>query len=160
MTTNKKIIQISLISIGIFLIMATYFFYPKIVENKFLKEQADKDIINKIDIADDVEGNTFENVEYKGLYGSNLPFTVQSKKAQILDDNPNLVYMTNMLVTLHAKDQRIIKITSLEGRYNKETFDLFFEKNVKVVDGETTVLAENLDLLSKDARKDFKELIL
>ena len=43
MTTNKKIIQLGLISIGLFLILATYFFYPKIMENKFLKEKVTKD---------------------------------------------------------------------------------------------------------------------
>jgi len=43
MTANKRIVQLSLISIGLFLILATYFFFPKIIENKFLEEETVKD---------------------------------------------------------------------------------------------------------------------
>ena len=38
MTTNRKIVQLSLISIGFLLILVTYFLYPKINENKLFKE--------------------------------------------------------------------------------------------------------------------------
>ncbi len=39
MTSNRKIIQFSLISIGVLLILATYFLYPKIEKNKLLEEE-------------------------------------------------------------------------------------------------------------------------
>ena len=44
MTANKRIVQLSLISIGLFLILATYFFYPKIIKNKFLEEETVEDV--------------------------------------------------------------------------------------------------------------------
>ena len=79
MTTNKKIIQLALISFGFFLILATYLFYPKIYENKLLKkENIIKDNIVK---TDDNSDNIFENVEYKGIYNVNNSFTVGSEKA-------------------------------------------------------------------------------
>ena len=53
-----------------------------------------------------------------------------------------------MRVTLYMNDEKIIIITSDDGKYNKVTYDCFFENNVKAVDGETIVLAENLDLLA------------
>ena len=149
MRENKKIIQLSLISIGIFLIVATYFLYPKIIKNKFLKEKASKDGIIDVDISKSDESNLFENVEYKGLYNVHKPFKVQSKKAHILIDEPDIVYMTDMRVTLYEEDG-IIVITSDKGRYNKMTYDCFFENNVKAIDGETTVTAENLDLLATE----------
>ena len=37
-----------------------------------------------------------------------------------------------------------------KGRYNKETYDTFFEDNVKATDGKTIILAENLDLLATE----------
>ena len=52
-----------------------------------------------------------------------------------------------MHVVLYLNDGRIVNITSDEGRYNKVTYDCFFEKNVKATDGETNIFAENLDLL-------------
>ena len=150
MTANKRIVQLSLISFGLFLILATYFFSPKIIENKFLEEETVKDDVSKTAMTDSKERNTFENVEYKGLYNINKPFKVKSEKAYILIKEPDVIYMTNMHVTLHMDDGRVIIITSDKGIYNKVSYDSFFENNVKAIDGETTVLAENLDLLATE----------
>ena len=145
MTANKRIVQLSLIYIGLFLILATYFLYPK-----FLKEKAVHDGMSKTDITGNIERNTFENVEYKGLYNIDKPFKVKSEKAYILVKEPDVVYMNNMHVTLNMKDGRIIIITSDNGSYNKVSYDCFFENNVKAIDGETTVWSENIDLLATE----------
>ena len=150
MTANKRAAQLSLIFIGLFLILATYFFYPKIIKNKFLEEETVEDVVTKTDMTDSKERNTFENVEYKGSYDINKPFKVKSEKAYILIKNPDVVYMSNMSVTLEMDDGRVVLITSDKGKYNKVTYDCFFENNVKAIDGETTVLAENLDLLATE----------
>ena len=150
MTANKIIVQLSLISIGLFLILATYFFYPKIIKNKFLEEETVEDVVTKTDMTDSKERNTFEDVEYKGLYDINKPFKVKSEKAYILIKNPDVVYMTNMHVALNMDDERVIIITSDKGSYNKVTYDCFFENNVKAIDGKTTVFAENMDLLATE----------
>jgi len=150
MTANKRIVQLSLISIGLFLILATYFLYPKMIKNKFLEGKTVEDDLTKTDITGSKERNTFENVEYKGLYDMNKPFKVKSEKAYILIKEPDVIYMTNMHVTLDMDDGRVIIITSDKGKYNKVTYDCFFENNVKAIDGETTVLAENLDLLATE----------
>jgi hypothetical protein len=150
MTANKRIVQLSLISVGLFLILATYFFYPKMIKNKFLEGETVKDDLTKTDITDSKWRNTFENVEYKGLYDMDKPFKIKSETAYILIKNSDVVYMTNMHVTLDMDDGRVIIITSDKGRYNKVTYDCFFENNVKAIDGKTTVLAENLDLLATE----------
>ena len=147
MTANKRIVQLSLISIGLFLILATYFFYPKIIKNKFLEEEIVEDVVIK---TDSKWRNTFENVEYIGLYDISRPFKVKAKKAYILTKSPNVVYMTNMHVTLHMNDGRLVNITSDNGSYNKVSYDCFFENNVKAVDGETTIFADNMDLLTTE----------
>ena len=148
MTANKRIIQLSLISIGLFLILATYFFYPKIIKNKFLEEGIDGDVVTKTDITDSKWRNTFENVEYKGLYDFDKPFKVKSEKAYIFNEEPDIVYMDTMHVILYLSDGRIVNITSDKGRYNKRTYDCFFEQNVKATDENTIIFAENLDLLA------------
>ena len=137
----------SLISIGLFLILATYFFYPKIIQNKQLKDEAAKD---SMITTEDGESNIFENVEYTGFYSSDRPFVIRSEKASILTKESDIIYMTNMHVALHMDDGRIVTITSKSGRYNKVTFDCYFEDEVKATDGETVVLAENLDLIATE----------
>ncbi len=95
------------------------------------------------------KSNTFKNVEYGGLYDLDKPFKVNSEIAYIDDENPDIVYMTNMQVTLNMEGRSII-ITSDKGHYNKMTYDCFFELNVRATDGETVIVAENLDLLATE----------
>tara|TARA_B100001013_G_C24505776_1_gene401024 strand:+ start:151 stop:738 length:588 start_codon:yes stop_codon:yes gene_type:complete len=147
MKKNNRIIQFFLISIGFLLIAATYFIYPNIKENKALKETA-KEKNEKILSGKTI--NTFENVEYKGLYNIDKPFSVQSKKALINEEDPNIIHMDNMKVILHLKDNRTIIITSLKGSYNKVTHDCYFVSEVRATDGEIVVLADNLDLLASE----------
>ena len=144
MKTNRKTIQLSLLIIGFLIILVTYFLYPIInqekIESKITKEKTIETQKEEI--------NSFENVEYKGVYNVNNTFSVKSEKAYILAENPNIVYMTNMRVSLFMRDGRRIIITSDKGIYNKVTYDCLFENNVKSTDGETTISAENLDLIA------------
>ena len=149
MTIRRKTVQIILIFIGIFLIFVTYFSYPKF--NKKITEKSitqDKQV--ETDTLEAKESNTFENVEYKGLYNFDSSFSVQSKKARILNEKPNLIYMDKMKVTMLLNDGRVVIITSDKGSYNKITYDCIFENNVKVADSETIIFSENLDLLASE----------
>jgi len=141
---NKKA-QIILIFIGLILIISTYFYYPN--QNK---ENLSRDTQKQLDLneTDSAGENTFENVEYKGFYDLESPFVVKSESATMLTEEPDLVFMKNMHVTLYLKDGRVVEITSNEGKYNKVTYDCFFEQNVKATDGETKIFADNLDLLA------------
>ena len=82
------------------------------------------------------------------MYGYDNNFKVGSEKAYILKTEPDFVYMTNMKVTIHMNDERIVTITSDRGKYNKTTYDCFFIDNVKATDSETIIVAENMDLLA------------
>lgn len=127
----------------------TYFFYPKF-NKKITKKDTAQDKQIETDTLETEESNTFENVEYRGLFNFDSTFSVKSEKAQILDEDPDLVYMDKMKVTLHMKDGRIVIITSDKGTYNKVTTDCIFFNNVKVADGETVIFSENLDLLASE----------
>ena len=58
--------------------------------------------------------------------------------------------MNAMHVILYLNDGRIVNIISDKGKYNKRTYDCFFEENVKATDGETNIFADNLDLLATE----------
>ena len=124
MTTNKKLVQLSLISIGVFLILATYFFYPTIYKEQALEKTNIEEEMFKTDEATD---NLFENIEYKGVYDINNPFTVGAEKAYVLTENPNIVFMTTVKVTLNMDDGKIVIMTGDKGKYDKETYDILLE---------------------------------
>ncbi len=147
MKPNRKTIQFILLSLGVLLIFGTYIFYPKFnktIDGENLVEN------NKETTIDSKKSNTFKNVEYKGLYNTNTPFTVKSEVAHILKSDPDLINMTLMKTIIEMNDGRIIIITSDRGKYNKSTYDSYFEGNVKLTDGKTIVLSENLDLLASE----------
>tara|TARA_Y100000590_G_scaffold42436_1_gene45152 strand:- start:5504 stop:6094 length:591 start_codon:yes stop_codon:yes gene_type:complete len=146
MKKNHQKIQVLLILIGLILILTTYFFYPNMKKTEKTEIQQKEKILEDDDIEN--EGTTFQNVEYRGLYDLDKPFKITSENAYILDEEPDVVHMTNMHVVLYLTDGRVVNITSNQGRYNKETYDCFFEKNVKATDGETNIIAKNLDLLA------------
>ncbi len=158
MKKRYNLATIILISIGFFLILGTYFFYPIIYQNKFDKKQTQN--IEKIDI-DDLKSEQFENVEYAGSYNMNNPFVIKSEVAEIDKDEPDIVFMKKIKATIYMLDGRKIIITSDAGSYNKATYDCFFEKNVKATDGKTVLTGDNLDLIaSKDFASIYNKVIL
>ena len=146
MKKKQQKIQIALISIGLLLIVSTYFYYPLMKKAELVKNQLQQKELKKNTTND--KKTFFENVEYTGLYDLNKPFIIKSEEAYILNEEPDIVYMNTMHVKLYLSDGRIVNIISNKGSYNKRTYDCFFEGQVKATDGETNIFADNLDLLA------------
>ena len=148
MKKKQQNIQIILISIGLLLILITYFYYPYMNKAKLINNPSAKK-----DLERTLEGQStyFENVQYKGLYDVDKPFTIMSEKAHILDEEPEFVYMTNVHTILYLADGRIVNIKADKGKYNKVTYDCFFKQNVRATDGETKIFSDNLDLLGNES---------
>ena len=159
MKQKQKKAQIILTSIGLILILITYFYYPYMKKVKFTDNQVvQKDGSNTPDID---QGTSFENVQYEGVYQINKTFSVMSEKAHILNKEPDVVYMTNMHVILYLDNGRIVNILSNKGRYNKVTYDCFFEDDVRATDEETKIFSDNLDLLAtEDSVKIYNNVIV
>jgi lipopolysaccharide export system protein LptA len=143
---SQKNTQIILLSIGVILFVTTYLYYPNLNKNVPLKNQITKQDFGENPNKD--KSTTFEKMEYKGLYDFDKPFNVKSEKAFILNDNPDIVYMKKMQVTLYLANNRIVEISSLEGRYNKVNYNCYFEQEVVASDGDIIITADNLDLLA------------
>ena len=148
MKKKQNRIQLALISIGFLLFVLTYFYYPSLNKDKLETEDTFSNNIQNDE--ENKDKTSFVNLEYKGLYDLNKPFKIKSKEAYILNEEPDVVYMKNMHVILYLSDNRIVEITSLKGRYNKVTYDCFFEESVRATDNETLITANNLDLLATE----------
>ena len=142
---KQEKIQAFLFIVGVFLILITYFYYP--YKNKSLVEKNIQEDASPV--SDDLDNNTtsFENLEYKGLYDLDKTFVVQSEKANIKENEPDIVHMINMHVILYLTDGRVVNILSDKGTYNKANYDCFFEQNVRASDGDTKIFSDNLELL-------------
>ena len=159
MKQKQKKAQIILTSIGLILILITYFYYPYMKKVKLTDNQvAQKSGSNTLDSD---QGTSFENVQYEGMYQINKTFSVMSEKAHILNKEPEIVYMTNMHVILYLDNGRIVNVLSNKGRYNKVTHDCFFEDDVRATDEETKIFSDNLDLIAtEDSVKIYNNVIV
>jgi len=69
--------------------------------------------------------------------------------------------MTNMHVILYLDKGRTVNILSNKGRYNKVTYDCFFEDDVRATDEETKIFSDNLDLIAtEDSVKIYNNVII
>ena len=147
------------ISIGFLIIIGTYLLYPKIERDR-LKGSV---VENEQPLIKDDENavNKFEELEFRGFYNFDNPFVVVSEEAVISSENSDIVYMTNMKITIKMNDGRIITITGDNGKYNKVTYDCFLENNVIASDGETEILSDNLNLISsKDSASIYNNVVV
>ena len=158
MKINKKALQISLISFALLLILTTYFYIPKIEEEKLKKQVTQKnEPLN--DFSTETE-NLFENVVYEGIYKIENPFIIKADEAKILTNEPSIVHMNSMHVTITLKSGETVVITSDAGRYDKINYDIFFEGSVKALNKETVLFSDNLDLVADQHAKIYNNVVL
>ena len=146
MKNRQKNTQIVLLSIGILLFSITYLYYPNLNKNERSERETTKRNFDGKLSKD--QSTSFEKMEYKGLYDLDKPFNVVSEEAFILNEEPDIVYMKNMQVTLYLSNNRVVQINSLKGRYNKINYNCYFEEEVIASDGDIVITADNLDLLA------------
>ena len=146
---NRKIIQLGLVAIGLFLILVTYF-YPKPEEKTFQKEMKENKLGANVK-------NEFDNVTYKGE-NSGKPFTVNAVKAEIREDD-NIIFMEKMLITISLSDREWIVECEI-GKYNKLNYNIFCSKDVKATDGKIIMYSQNLDLLANESARIYNNVVI
>lgn len=139
--TKIRITQFLLLLLGITIILFTYFNdqNKKVEQNPIVKTEAK----TKEDTL-----TTFENIKYTGFDNKGNRYEIISKFAETNKDKPDLTYMKFVVAHFYYKDGRIVRITSDRGIYNKANSDIFFEENVKMVESDNTLLADNLDVFA------------
>ena len=157
MRISAKTLQLTLIFIALLLIITTYFYIPKVKQNKLEEETAQKkEAVNEMPGVE----NIFENVSYEGIYQIDNTFIITADRARLLAEDPNIVYLNNMHVTITLQSGQKIIITSDSGRYNKLNYNIFFEDNVNATDNEIRLFSDNLDLLTDESAKVYNNVLI
>ena len=148
MTDRKKnilIIQILIFIVGVLLIYFTYL--NKDYDEKIESVQKVKEKEND-EKKTDLDSNTFENVEYKGVDLRGNRYTIKSEVADFKVENPELINMKVMSAFFYFKDGTILKVRGDHGTYNNKTNDMNFRENIKVTYKEDALFSDNLDFLN------------
>ena len=132
-------IQITLLTVAILLLYI--FYYKGNINDKSSEEiKIENKKIEKLN-----ETNFFENVEYKGIDRNGNRYLLKSQIASFNKDKPELVNMVGMNASFYFKDGTILKVSGKKGVYNNKTNDMKFREDVKVVQAENQISADNLD---------------
>ena len=139
---KNKIIQFSLVIVGIILFFFTYY-------------SSDKDKIVDIDKNILVGGvsqltkeisNIIENVEYVGSNNKGTFFELNAAIAEIKYDKPNISHLQDVFVVIKLSNLRTIHIRSDKAVFNKISNDCEFFGNVEIIEQDDIITSDNLDL--------------
>ena len=139
---KNKIIQFSLVTVGIILFFFTYY-----SGNKDNIADVDK----KISIEEDGKlteetSSIIKNANYTGTNNRGIFFELNAAIAKVKLDEPNISYLQDVSVVIKLKDLRTIHIQSDKAIFNKISNDCEFFGHVKITEQDNVITSDNLDL--------------
>tara|TARA_B100000963_G_C22475298_1_gene602110 strand:+ start:129 stop:728 length:600 start_codon:yes stop_codon:yes gene_type:complete len=135
-----RLIQLSLLIVGISLIYFTYY-KEKNLNEKIFPTQKQKEIEEKI--ASQADGyEVFSNIEYTGIDISGNRYILKSKKAFNDPNNKDIVNLNSVIAFFYFSDNSVLEIKSDKGLYNNTTLDMNFYQNVNAVYKDTKLNAQ------------------
>ena len=139
---KNKIIQFSLVIVGIILFFFTYYSSDK---DKIV--DIDKNIlIGNVGKLTEETSNIIENVNYVGTNNKGIFFELNAAVAVIKHDDPNISQLQDVFVVIKLSDLRTIHIRSDKAVFNKISNDCEFFGNVEITEQDNIITSDNLDL--------------
>ena len=138
---KKAVLQIALLTVGIFLIFLIYFSDQTKDKNKKTEENnyESKDL------------NVFENLEYKGTDRDGNKFVILSEYSDFRQDKPELINMQGVLCYFYLEDG-ILEIRSRTAKYNNVTLDMSFAENVNMLYKDGSLFSDKADYNNASSR--------
>ena len=139
----KKIFQLSLFFLLLFLIIAFYFAFLQTnkddEQTKIRKKDNDNSLENK--------NNLIKNLKYNVNFENNTQYTITADLSELRYENDvELVDMQNVVAIFSDEKNIPLKITSNQALYNNSNYNSNFSENVKVEYLDNVVLSDKLDI--------------
>ena len=139
---KNKIIQFSLVTVGIILFFFTYY-----SGNKDKIVDVDKKIlIGEAGKLTEETSSIIKNANYIGTDNRGIFFELNAATAEVKLDDPNISHLQDVLVVIKLKDLRTINIQSDKAIFNKISNDCEFFGHVTITEQDSVITSDNLDL--------------
>ena len=139
---KNKIIQFSLVTVGIILFFFTYY-----SGNKDKIADVDKNIsIGEVGTLTEETSSIIKNANYIGTDNRGIFFELNAAIAEVKLDEPNKSHLQDVSVVIKLKDLRTINIQSDKAIFNKISNDCEFFGHVKITEQDNVITSDNLDL--------------
>tara|TARA_B100000886_G_scaffold303867_1_gene234759 strand:- start:15 stop:617 length:603 start_codon:yes stop_codon:yes gene_type:complete len=144
-----KIIQFTLLVVGLFIIFFTYIKKENTTDNKIITSKAQKKI--KEQLESNSERDVFYNIEYSGLDLAGNRYVLKSTEATTDKSNQDIINMKLVDAIFYFKDGTVLNIISETGTYNNKTLDMYFYGKVKADYMESKLFAEKAEYSNSES---------
>ena len=138
---KKILIQILLILLILVIFFIVYQRYFKEIPVSQVSEieQENKDLKNSL-----------INITYESIDASGRKYVINSEKGTFDNEDPELIYMSNVSARIILSDKSVININSKNAEYNTVNYDTKFKNNVELKFLEHDIFCGNLNIFFKD----------
>ena len=141
--TRKIFFQLILLIILAIITSLLFFKY-------FKKTNVEVDLRSNIEQSINTSESLIEDLKYLSTDKEGNEYKIEAKKGNIDKDNPDIIYLENVIAIISLKNSEHISIKSNFAKYNSKSFDTLFNDAV-IVDYEDHLLSGNfLDLSFED----------
>ena len=141
---NKQYVFLLIILIFLtilyFLKTEIYNFYSE----KF-KKKTNESFNEKVIVENSFSSNTIKDVNYISKDVKGNEYIINASTGEIDINNPDIIYLTNVISFINLKNSNTINIKSDFGKYNTKNFDTIFSKNVLINYLDNKITGEYLD---------------
>ena len=135
------------ILIQILLSILVLIIFISVYQKYFKKELKENIITNKED--NTKKENTLINITYESIDKDGKKYIISAETGNVKEEEPDLIYMTNVNAKVFLLDESVIYINSLNAVYNTINYDTKFYKKVELKFLEHNILCENLNVFFK-----------
>jgi lipopolysaccharide export system protein LptA len=139
---NKKTgLQVVMVLI---IILISLWFYLKYFAKNF-EDVKEIQILEEIDKSQNTTSTYIDDINYVSTDARGNKYQITAKQAEIKIENPDVMFLTDVIAFVFIKDKDTVKITSNFGKYNTINYDTIFSKNVIVIYPGHKITGEYLD---------------
>ena len=144
---KKYFFQLALIILIVFLLTVFMIYY----NNNENITYSELNIINSLDKKKKSTDNIIKDIRYFSKDDRNNSYEIVSDFGEISLDNPDLIFMTNVIATINLIDSSNVVITSKFADFNNKSYETLFYENVKILRDDERIRSQKLEFsLEKD----------
>src|SRR5210317_150208 len=139
---NKKT-GLQAIMVFVIILISLWFYLKYFTEN--FKDVKKTLAIEKVDENQNSTSTYINDINYVSTDVRGNKYQITAKLAEIKIENPDLMFLSDVVAFVFIKDKDTVKITSNFGKYNTNNYDTIFSENVIVINPGHKVTGEYLD---------------
>ena len=139
---NKKT-GLQAIMVLVIIFISLWFYLKYFTEN--FKDVKKTLAIEKVDENQNSTSTYINDINYISTDVRGNKYQITAKLAEIKIENPDLMFLSDVVAFVFIKDKDTVKITSNFGKYNTNNYDTIFSENVIVIYPGHKVTGEYLD---------------